>query len=112
MQQIQNIQGFILESKRLQRFDEVAALEQNLKELQTEYQRVQREKRELEQNYENFKTMFHKRSPMDGDDGVDDDDDDEEEQSPVNGGDKKVAEAALPADVADDYDSSGKNPFF
>lgn len=89
VQQIQNIRGFIQEAKRLRRYDEVTALENNLRELQVEYRRSLVEKRELEENYKDFKGLFHKTSPA-----------------------KKATDGYLEAVDMDEYDASGKNPFF
>jgi rabenosyn-5 len=55
VQQIRNIRHFISEARSMGKHDEVTALEENLRELQLEYQRRQKEKLELEQNYDNFK---------------------------------------------------------
>merc|ERR1719499_1623199 len=67
VQQIRNLRGFIAEAKRLGRYDEVAALEDNLGELQAEYKKGQEEERarqlELEDNYNSYKGLFHKTSP-------------------------------------------------
>ena len=84
------------------KYEEVAALEENLKELQAEYQRNQRERKELEDNYQNFKGMFHKRSPMDCDE------DEYRNLKEENGQEDTQHEL----NEADEYDASGKNPFF
>ncbi len=116
VQQIANIRGFIAEAKRLGRYDEVAALEDNLRELQEEYKKGQAEKRELEENYNDFKGMFHKTSPAK-----------QQQQQPqqptspapyVYEEGESVAAAAAgglgspDAVDIDEYDASGKNPFF
>lgn len=101
VQQIKNLQGFIAEARRLKRFDEVRALEANLSELQEEFRRAQREKRELEENYQNFKQVFHKRSPMDDDDEI----------GASNDALSSTREVNVDGEP-DEYDASGKNPFF
>ena len=63
VQQIRNIKHFISEARKMGRLDEVASLEENLRDLQTEYQRMKREREELEGNFEEFKGLFHKTSP-------------------------------------------------
>ncbi len=96
--QILNIREYIKEAKRLNKFEEVKALEENLKELQLEYQRSQHERDELAENYAMFKNVFHKNSPM------------KPEASQPNLVDESTTEEQEHVDI-DDYDASGKNPF-
>lgn len=86
-----------MEAKRLGQFEEVASLEANLVELQTEYQKVQEERAELEENYNSFKGLFHKSSPQH-----------EIKREENQGSQNDPAEAN---DDMDEYDASGKNPF-
>ncbi len=99
VQQIRNLREYIREARRLGRRDEVAALEENLRELQSEFQRTQGERRELEDNFNDFKGMFHKHSPKKAEEGS------------GGQGDESVEAAQEYVDI-DEYDASGKNPFF
>ncbi len=69
VQQIRNLREFIREAARLGRRDEVKALEENLAQLQDEYAKTQKERRELEDNYDSFKGIFHKHSPAKNNNG-------------------------------------------
>lgn len=106
VQQIRNLRGFITEAKRLGRYDEVAALEDNLGELQAEYKKGQEEERarrqELEDNYNSYKALFHKNSPSKSKENYTYSEEEAAQQSEVS------PEAV---DI-DEYDASGKNPFF
>ena len=102
VQQIRNLRGFIQEARRLGRRDEVAALEDNLRELQAEYKRGQDERREMEDNYHEYKGLFHKTSPSKGSAGA-------AVASAVASTDAPASPEAV--DI-DEYDASGKNPFF
>jgi len=97
VQQIRNIRQFIREARTMGKHDEVKALEENLRELQAEYQRAQREMKELEENFDQYKGMFHKHSPS-------------KQPQPV--ADDTSAPVDQPYVDIDEYDSSGKNPFF
>ena len=82
VQQIYNLREFIAQARRLNKTDEVKALEANLADLRAEYKK---QRSELEDNYESFKDVFN--SPRN---------DDEESMEAVD---------------IDEYDKSGKNPF-
>ncbi len=84
---------------------------------QDEYQKIQ-ERRELEDNYINFKAVLGSKSPtkpVPGNGSTHDDDDDEEELDESNPffEDKLDLSGLNPfsGDDDDDYDESGKNPF-
>lgn len=68
---------------------------------QAEYQKAQRERQELEDNYNSFKGMFHKTSPMV-----------ESHRPPASGAnaDQEEEEGEDMPDM-DEYDAAGKNPF-
>ncbi|TRY75257.1 hypothetical protein TCAL_10088 [Tigriopus californicus] len=94
VQQIQNLKHFIQEAKKLRKLDEVRSLEESLRDIQAEYQRIQAERAELEANFTDFKGIFHKTSPSKAftSESVQPEERDEEPSDP--------------------YDASGKNPFF
>ncbi len=128
VQQIRNLRDFIREAKRLNRADEVAALEENLREMQAEFQRVQSERKELEANYDDFKGLFHKHSPSKAKVDAEEEEEEGSKEAAKNnndsqdGFDKSVSAAAAADEDSkeapqeyvdiDEYDASGKNPFF
>ena len=97
VQQIHNLREFIAQARRMGKADEVAALEASLSELRAEFARIQRdrERSELERNFESFKGVFHKQSTTAAADRDESCDNDQEQEY---------------VDI-DEYDASGKNPF-
>ena len=129
VQQMANLREFIGQARAAGKLDDARLLEENLRDLQEEFQK---QRRELEGNYDEFKHLFSKNTPSkeDSDDGqldqsnpffVDEDEMREIESSLGNGSnsfsDKMLEEDEEKTIVDgredfDEYDKSGKNPFF
>merc|ERR1712218_168698 len=143
VQQMCNLREFIGQAKAAGRHDDARLLEENLKDLQEEYQR---QRTQLEENYESYRHIFESQSSsaaaadrdVDEEDGLNPFDDatedeiasiesvldtlepsgvmaDDSQIHTSNGEDAEELERQTirvgSADF-DEYDASGKNPFF
>ena len=96
----------------LDKFDSIIHLTRPL--LQAEYKKGQEDKRakrrELEDNYNSYKGLFHKTSPSKS--GFESESGFKSESSFTYSEDAVQSEVSPEAVDIDEYDASGKNPFF
>ena len=126
VQQMCNLREFIGQARSAGRHDDARLLEENLRDLQEEYQR---QRKQLEENYESYKHMFSSANDEDGDEGNNPFDDATEEELQALESTLKASEKSAKrpeqteeeleqhriidgSEDFDDYDKSGKNPFF
>lgn len=116
VQQMQNLRQFISQARSAGKLDDAKLLEQNLRDLQEEYQKLQ-ERRELEDNYIHFKSVFGTKSPSKQPQNGNQEEELDESNPFFDENSENLNESSNPFSEHDNerdefYEDSGKNPFF